>query len=57
MSVLDDALMELLACPRCKGPLERNPNDEGLRCPACRLDFPVREGLPILLLEEVRPDT
>jgi uncharacterized protein YbaR (Trm112 family) len=51
--VIDDGLLELLACPRCKGPLER-AGDE-LACPACRLAYPVRDGLPVLLEDEARP--
>jgi hypothetical protein len=53
MSCLDDELVALLACPRCKGPLERD--GERLACPACRLVFPVRDRVPVLLLEEAQP--
>jgi uncharacterized protein YbaR (Trm112 family) len=53
--VIDDAFLALLACPRCKGPLEREPGGDGLVCPRCRLVFPVRDRLPVLLLEEAQP--
>jgi len=53
--VIDDAFLALLACPRCKGPVERVGCGEGLLCPACELVFPVRDKLPVLLLEESRP--
>ena len=55
MSGVDDELLALLACPKCRGLLEREAAGEGLLCPACRLVFPVREGLPVLLREEARP--
>jgi uncharacterized protein YbaR (Trm112 family) len=53
--VIDDEFLALLACPRCRGPLQREAVGDGLTCPACRLVFPVRDRLPILLLEEARP--
>jgi len=43
-------LLEILACPKCKGPLLEAAN--ALVCPACRLKYPVREGIPVLLVEE-----
>ena len=51
---IGDEFLALLACPRCKGPLERQ-GDGALLCPACRLVFQVRDGIPVLLLEEARP--
>jgi hypothetical protein len=53
--MIDDAFLALLACPRCKGPLEREAAGDGLTCPVCRLVFPVRDRLPVLLLEEAQP--
>jgi uncharacterized protein YbaR (Trm112 family) len=53
--VIDDEFLALLACPRCKGPLEREGSGDGLVCPACGLVFPVRDEVPVLLLEEARP--
>ena len=41
--------MELLACPACQGALGQV--EVGLVCPACRLKFPVRDGIPVLLLD------
>ena len=50
-------LLEILACPRCRGSLEaRGKPLEALRCPACALLFPVRDGIPVMLLEEALPD-
>jgi uncharacterized protein YbaR (Trm112 family) len=47
---LSKELLEILACPRCKGRLE----DDGgsLLCVACGLKYPVRDGIPVLLAEE-----
>ena len=46
------ALRALLVCPRCKGALDDAPDGAALVCPACRLAYPVREGIPIMLLDE-----
>lgn len=43
-------LLDILACPKCKGPLEAS--GDNLVCPACGLKYPVRDGIPVLLVEE-----
>ena len=48
-------LLELLVCPRCKGSLEFQADQQRLVCPACRLAFPVRDGIPIMLIDEATP--
>ena len=48
----------VLACPRCKGPLTRAPASEArdeLDCPNCQVAYPLREGVPQLLVDEARP--
>lgn len=49
---MDEELLRMLACPACKGPLERRTEPEALDCPACRRRYPVREGIPALLASE-----
>ncbi len=54
------AIRELLACPRCYGPLhdapaERPEESATLACAPCALRFPVRDGIPVLLLDQARP--
>jgi len=48
-------LLELLACPRCKGELEERESPPGLVCRECGLFYEIREGIPVLLVEEARP--
>lgn len=48
-------LLELLVCPRCKGTLTYEPSAERLVCPACRVAYPVRDGIPIMLVDEAVP--
>lgn len=54
----DHRLVDLLVCPVCKGPLEMR-RDELMRptelvCPADRLGFPMRDGIPVMLENEAR---
>ena len=46
------AIRELLACPRCHGKLTDEKGGESLLCPACSLRFPVRDGIPVMLLDQ-----
>lgn len=53
--MLDERLLEILVCPKCKGDLEHRTAPETLVCPACALEYEVRDGIPIMLIEEARP--
>lgn len=53
---LNQELLELLVCPECKGPLPPCPKQDGLRCPECMGVYPVREDIPVMLVEERIPD-
>ncbi|MBA3891504.1 MAG: Trm112 family protein [Gemmatimonadaceae bacterium] len=48
-------LLELLVCPKCKGALEHRPAPSVLVCHACQLQYPVRDGIPIMLIDEASP--
>jgi uncharacterized protein len=56
---LDHRLIDLLVCPACKGPLQMQRDAENLPaalvCPADRLAFPIRDGIPVMLETEARP--
>lgn len=52
---IDRRLLDLLACPACKGPLLPCAEQSTLCCSRCRLRFPVRDGIPVLLLEDAEP--
>jgi uncharacterized protein YbaR (Trm112 family) len=51
---MDKKLLDILACPLCKGPLEYREPDRELICRGDRLAFPVRDGVPVMLEEEAR---
>ena len=48
-------LLEILVCPRCKGALRADPAESRLVCEACRLAYAVRDGIPIMLVDEAVP--
>lgn len=45
-------LLTLLVCPKCRGELEYRETESRLTCPTCGLAYPVRDGIPILLVDE-----
>jgi uncharacterized protein YbaR (Trm112 family) len=49
-------LLDLVVCPACKKPLELKAEPEALKCRACRRVYPVRDGLPVLLIDEATID-
>jgi uncharacterized protein len=53
--MLQDWLLELLRCPRCKGELRHEQDPEALVCTACSLRYPVRDGIPVMLIDEAEP--
>lgn len=51
--MIDERLLAILVCPGCKGELEhRTEGEEMLVCHGCRLGYPVREGIPVMLIED-----
>jgi uncharacterized protein YbaR (Trm112 family) len=51
---LDKKLLDILACPVCKGPLVYDREHQELICKADRLAYPVRDDIPVMLEEEAR---
>ena len=53
--MIEPWLLEILVCPKCKGPLRHETDPEALVCEADRLRYAVRDGIPILLIDEAAP--
>lgn len=51
---MDNKLLDILACPVCKGKLLYNKQQQELICKADRLAFQIKEGIPVMLEEEAR---
>jgi hypothetical protein len=54
---LEPMLLEILACPACHGSLTVDEAADELICPACGLAYPVRDNIPVLLIDQARPVT
>ena len=52
---LSPQLLAILVCPRCRGTLEYREQESSLVCPACALRYPVRDDIPVMLLDEATP--
>jgi D-glycero-D-manno-heptose 1,7-bisphosphate phosphatase len=48
-------LLDILACPKCKGDIFLNKKGDGLICKACRLMYPIKEDIPVMLIDEALP--
>ncbi len=51
---VSEELLEILACPKCKGDIYLNEKKDGLICDNCRLEYEIRDDIPIMLIEEAR---
>jgi uncharacterized protein len=48
-------LLAILVCPKCKGELQYRERESTLDCPICRLRYPVRDDIPVMLIDEATP--
>ncbi|MDO8959579.1 MAG: Trm112 family protein [Rhodocyclaceae bacterium] len=51
---MDPRLLEILVCPLCKGPLDYRKPQAELVCKTCRLAYPVKDDIPVMLEDEAR---
>ena len=51
MAISQD-LLEILACPACKAKVELVENDSGLKCVECKRVYPIRDDIPVMLIDE-----
>jgi len=52
---MDARLLDILVCPVCKGNLEYRKAEQELVCHPCKLAYPIRDDIPVMLEEEARP--
>jgi uncharacterized protein len=52
--MLNKELLDILACPRCKGDVQYREQDREIVCSSCCLAYPVKEDIPVMLIEEAR---
>lgn len=54
---INKELLEILACPKCKGDIRLNEAEDGLICDACKLIYEIRDDIPVMLIDEAKPLT
>jgi uncharacterized protein len=54
--VIPNDLLEILVCPACKKPLTLKDNGASLKCGECRRVYPIKDDIPILLIDEAKID-
>lgn len=52
---INKELLDILACPKCKGDIRLNDAEDGLICEACKLVYEIRDDIPIMLIDEAKP--
>ena len=49
---IDKELLTILACPKCKGEIKLTDKGDGLVCQACKLMYPIKDDIPVMLIDE-----
>jgi len=52
---ISDDLLEILACPKCKGVVHLTDDKSGLACDACQLLYRIEDDIPVMLIDEAKP--
>ena len=52
--MISKELLDILACPKCKGPVELTEEKDSLVCTSCRLLYEIRDDIPIMLIDEAK---
>jgi uncharacterized protein len=48
-------LLDILCCPKCKGDIRLSSAGDGLICDACKLLYPIKDDIPVMLIDEAQP--
>jgi len=49
-------LLEILVCPLCKVSVTLTPDGQGLKCGQCRRVYPIKDDIPVMLIDEAKID-
>ena len=53
--LLSKELLDILACPKCKGEIFLNQAEDGLICKSCQLIYQIKDDIPVMLIDEALP--
>jgi uncharacterized protein len=51
---ISEQLLEILVCPACRAKVELKPDGSGLKCVECKRVYPIREDIPVMLIDEAK---
>jgi len=51
---LSNQLLDVLACPKCKGALDYKESENRLLCEACRLSYEIKDDIPVMLVDQAK---
>jgi uncharacterized protein YbaR (Trm112 family) len=54
---IDKDLLAILACPKCKADIHLTEKGDGLVCKTCKLMYPIKDDIPVMLIDEAVPIT
>jgi uncharacterized protein YbaR (Trm112 family) len=54
---ISQELLDILVCPLCKAPVKLTADGQGLKCGQCRRVYPLRDDIPVMLVDEAKVDT
>jgi len=52
---INKELLDILACPKCKGNVHLNEKEDGIICDSCKLMYPIKDDIPVMLIDEAIP--
>lgn len=52
--MISKELLDILACPKCKGDVKLTEKNDGLVCESCRLLYEIRDDIPIMLIDQAK---
>lgn len=52
--MIKQELLDILACPKCKGKVELTGEGDGIVCRTCKLVYEIRDDIPIMLIDEAK---
>ena len=51
---ISEQLLEILVCPACRARVEMKPDGTGLKCVVCKRVYPIRDDIPVMLIDEAK---
>ena len=53
--MINESLLAILACPKCKGPVKYREKEQGLSCEKCMLLYEIKDDIPVMIIDQAKP--